>query len=180
LLQRQMEALDTEGDGIYGKKKRGMSEINEDDNDYTKCKKMVYQEKKRRIDSGEDPANCLISKEEIKRIADDNELDIGPEEVDQIYEEQKTWKFNGFDEKQKQLSKDEINDEIERLKRENGGELTKEQLKELLARGDLTEEEMKQLAIANGIELNVDDLNEIKDKKEERKKQAVLWEHIER
>ena len=67
--------------------------------------------------------------------------------------------------KKKPLTKGELEKKIAELKKKNGGKLTKDQLKRLLAEGNLTPEEMRALARANGIKLTAKDLEDIEKMK---------------
>lgn len=96
----------------------------------------------------------MLSKREIEKVCDEHGLELSKDEVEALHAEQDAMVFHQAG--SRALGREQIQDEIERAKKE--GRLDKDALKEIFARGDLSEKEMRRLARENGIELDDKDL----------------------
>ena len=109
-----------------------------------------------------------LSPEEMKRIAKENGVKLTKDDLKLIDKMKKQQKLEKKKQEEKK-SKDQIANEIEKKKKEKGRNLTKEELMEILANGNLSPEEAIKLAQENGVKLSKDDLAAIMKGKKQTK-----------
>lgn len=125
----------------------------------TKSKEMLVDE----IEAMKQANGGELSKEDFLRLAKD--ADMSPEEMKQLAEQ------NGLVlttqdvvalQKGKGKTKNMISQEMEALKKANGGKLSKANFMRLAAEGDLSQKQIKDLAKKHGIKLKKTDLAKLK------------------
>ena len=90
-----------------------------------------------------------LTPEEMKRIAKENGIKLSKDDLKLLSKMKKEELKIPKDDKKK--TKEQVENEVEKAKKEKGRNLTKEELMEILAKGNLSPDEILKIAKDNGV-----------------------------